>query len=135
MGIDVAPSERDPARLEEASTADLVREAMAEAKELVRIEVELAKEELAKDRRHLERAATGFGIAVAAAILALCLLSMSLVFALGATALVALAVAGGVFVVGAAAAGLGYGMLPKVPFAKTRDRLQSDVNQLKEHIA
>ena len=30
---------------------------------------------------------------------------------------------------------LGYGMLPKNPLEKTRNRLENDVNQLKEHIA
>lgn len=135
MAIDVSPSERNPAMLEEASTADLVREAMDEAKELVRLEVELAKEEVKEELKQVERAAIGFGIAAAASVIVLCLLAMALVFALGGTALAALAVAGGFLVVGGLAAWIGYGMLPKKPMEKTRHRLQNDVNQLKEHIA
>jgi uncharacterized membrane protein YqjE len=135
MAIDVSPSERSPAMLEEASTADLVREAMDEAKELVRLEVELAKEEVKEELKQVEHAAIGFGIAAAASVLVLCLLAVALVLALGGTALAALAVAGAFLVIGGLAAWLGYGMLPKSPLVKTRHRLQNDVNQLKEHIA
>ena len=135
MAFDVSPSERNPAMLEEASTADLVREAMEEAKELVRLEVELAKEEVKEELKQVERAAIGFGIAAAASVIVLCLLATALVFALGGTALAALAVAGGFLVAGLVAAWVGYGMLPKKPMEKTRHRLQNDVNQLKEHIA
>lgn len=135
MAIEVSPSERNPALLEEASTADLVKEAMDEAKELVRLEVELAKEEVKEELKQVEHAAIGFGIAAAASVIVLCLLAMALVFALGGTALAALAVAAGFLVAGGIAAWIGYGMLPKSPLEKTRHRLQNDVNQLKEHIA
>jgi uncharacterized membrane protein YqjE len=135
MAIDVPISERTPAQLEESSTADLVREAMDEARELVRLEVELAKEEVREELKMVQRAAIGFGIAAATGIIVLSLLSVALVLALGGTALAALGVAGGFLVVGALAAWFGYGMLPKKPLEKTRNRLQNDVNQLKEHIA
>ena len=135
MATDAPPSERSPAQLEESSTADLVREAMDEAKELVKLEVELAKEEVREELKQVQRAAIGFGIAAATGIIVLSLLSVALVLALGGTALAALAVAGGFLVVSVVAAWLGYGMLPKSPLEKTRHRLQNDVNQLKEHIA
>lgn len=136
MGIEVSPSsERNPALLEEASTADLVRGAMDEARELVRLEVELAKEEVKEEVAQAKHAAIGFGVAAGASVIVLCLLAMALVFALGGTALAALAVAGGFLVVGGLAAWIGYGMLPKSLLEKTRNRLQTDVNQLKEHIA
>jgi hypothetical protein len=38
-------------------------------------------------------------------------------------------------VIGGIAAFVGYGMLPKSPLEKTRNRLEADMNQLKEHIA
>lgn len=136
MAIEISsPSERNPALLEEASTADLVREAMAEAKELVRLEVALAKEEVKEELAHVEHAAISLGIAAGASVIVLCLLAVALVFALGGTALAALGVAGAFLVIGAIAGYLGYGMLPKKPFEKTRHRLENDVNQLKEHIA
>lgn len=136
MAMEVSSSELEPAAMrEEASTADLVREALDEAKELARIELELAKEDVKEELVQVKRAAIGAGVAAGASVLVLCLLAMALVFALGGTAVVALAVAGGFVVLGGLAAGIAYGMLPKSPLEKTRSRLQSDVNQLKEHIA
>jgi uncharacterized membrane protein YqjE len=135
MAIEVSPSERNPAMLEEASTADLVREAMGGAKELVRLEVELAREEVKEELQQLQRAAIAFGIALGASVAFLCLLAVTLVLALGGTALVAVATAGAFLVIAGVAGYAGYGMLPKTPFEKTRHRLQDDMNQLKEHIA
>ena len=121
--------------LEEASTADLVREALDEAKELVRIEIEIAKNEVEKEIAQAKKAAVGFGVALAAGVLVLCLLAVALVLALGGTPLAALGVAGGLLVIGGAAAFAGYSLLPKKPLEVTRHRLKSDVTQLKEHIA
>lgn len=133
--VKMPDSERSPGSLEDASTADLVREAMDEAKELVRLEVELAKQEVKDELRHVERAAIAFGIAIAASIVVMALLAMALVLALGGTALVALAVAAVFLAISGVAGWLGYGMLPKKPLEKTIRRLQTDMNQLKEHIA
>ena len=121
--------------LEEASTADLVREALDEAKELVRIEIEIAKNEVEKEIAQAKKAAVGFGVALAAGVLVLCLLAVALVLALGGTALAALGVAGGLLVIGGIAGFAGYSLLPKKPLETTRHRLKSDVTQLKEHIA
>ena len=131
----VSRSERNPALLEDASTADLVREAMDEAKELLRIEIALAKAEVKEELAQVQHAAISLGIAAGASVIVLCLLAVALVLALGGTALAALGVAGGFLVVGGIAGYIGYGMLPKNPLEKTRHRLENDVNQLKEHIA
>jgi len=136
MAIEISsPSERSPALLEEASTADLVKEAMDEAKELVRLEVALAKEEVKEELKEVQHAAICLGIAAGASVIVLCLLAVAIVLALGGTALAALGVAGGFLVIAGVAGYLGYGMLPKKPMEKTRHRLENDVNQLKEHIA
>ena len=135
MALEVPPSERSLASLEEASTADLVREAMNEARELVRLEVELAKEEVKEELAQVKRAAIVFGIAAGAAVITLSLLAVALVLALGGTALAAVAVAAGFLVVAGASGYAGRGMLPRSPLEKTRNRLQTDMNQLKEHIA
>ena len=135
MVIDVPASERSPAMLEEASTAELVKEAMDEARELVRLEVALAKEEVKEELKQVQHAATSMGIALACSLVVLCLLAVALVLALGGTAVVALLVALAFLVIGVVAAFLGYGMLPKRPMVKTRHRFENDVNQLKEHIA
>lgn len=135
MALEVPPSERSLASLEGASTADLVREAMDEARELVRLEVELAKEEVKEELAQVKRAAIVFGIAAGAAVITLSLLAVALVLALGGTALAAIAVAAGFLVVAGVAGYAGRGMLPRAPLEKTRNRLQTDMNQLKEHIA
>lgn len=121
--------------LEEASTADLVREALDEAKELVKIEVALAKDEVKKEVAQMKRAAIGFGIGLVFSVLFLTTMATALVLALGGTALVALAVAGGFLLIGGIAAYAGYAMMPKKPLERTRHRLETDVNQLKEHFA
>jgi hypothetical protein len=135
MVIEVPASERSPAMLEEASTAELVKEAMDEGRELIRLEVALAKEEVKAELKQVQHAAISMGVAAACALMVLCLLSVALVLALGGTAVVALLVALAFLVVGGLAAFLGYGMLPKRPMEKTRHRFENDVNQLKEHIA
>gem|GEM_PF-1148202 len=135
MSLEPIPSSVTPGTLEEASTVDLVKEALDEAKELVRLEVELAKEEVREEVKQVRNASIAFAVAAAAGLLVLCLLGVALVLALGGTALAALGVAGGFLVLGAAAGWTAYGMLPKKPLEKTRNRLQADVNQLKEHIA
>jgi uncharacterized membrane protein YqjE len=135
MATEAPPSERSPAFLEAASTADLVREAMDGGRELVRLEVALAKEEMKAELKHVQRAAIGIGVAVASMVLVLCLLSVALVLALGGTAVVALLIALVFLVIGGIGGLVGYGMLPKAPLERTRHRLEKDVHQLKEHIA
>lgn len=121
--------------LEEASTADLVREALDEAKELVRLEVELAKSEMTEELHEAKMAAVGFAVGAAFMVLALCLLSVALVLALGGTAIIALAVAGGFVMVAGAGALFGYSKLPKKPLERTRNRVTGDIKSLKEHLA
>lgn len=135
MSIDKRPPAGDQLTLDEPSTAALFREALDEAKELARVEIELAKSEVEMELARAKRAAIGIGVALAAGVLVLSLVALALVLALGGTALIALAVAGAMLVVGGAAAWLGYSLLPKRPFEKTRERLKSDVVHLREHIA
>jgi uncharacterized membrane protein YqjE len=133
MSMNQPPPERLP--LEQASTVDLVKEALDEAKELVRLEVEIAKSEVKQEVAQTKKAAIGFGIALAFALVVLSLLAVAIVLAVGGTALAALAVAGVFLVLGGIAGYLGYTMIPKKPMDKTLNRVKRDVNQLKEHIA
>lgn len=121
--------------LEEASTGDLIREALDEAKELVKIEIALAKTEVEQEIQQAKRAAIGFGIAAGAAMVALSVLAVALVLALGGTALMALLVGGMLAVVAGVSGFLAYTMLPLKPLERTRRRLKTDLNQLKEHVA
>lgn len=129
--------EPPPERLamEEASTVDLFKEALDEAKELVRLEVQLAKTELDAELAQAKKAAFGFALAAAFGVLTACMLAMALVLALGGTPITALLVAGGFTLVAAIGVVIGYSLLPKNPLAQTRHRLDSDFKQLKEHLA
>ncbi|MBX3206998.1 MAG: phage holin family protein [Labilithrix sp.] len=129
------PAAPERLALEEASTADLVREALDEAKELVRLEIEIARREVESEIVRAKRAAIGFAVALAATVVVLSLLALALVLSLGGTAVVALAVAGVLFVLGGVAAFVGYSTLPRRPLERTRHRLGRGVSQLKEHIA
>jgi hypothetical protein len=126
---------KEPRVREETSTAQIVRDALNETKELVRIEIEIAKNEAKMDLAQAKLAAIGFAIAASASVLVLCVLAVALVLALGGTAVVALLVAAAFLIIGGGAAYAGYALMPKKPFERTRHRFESDVYQLKEHIA
>jgi len=82
----------------------------------------------------VKTAAILLGLAGALAIVALAIFDVAVVIALGTTVTAALSVA---FIVVAEVAVLGfigYRMLPKAPLARTRERLASDVRELKEHV-
>lgn len=125
----------NPIVVEEASTADLVREALEDAKELVRVEVAFATSEIEAQVTRAKVAAIGIGVACGALLLVLCMLAVALVLALGGTPTVALLVAAAWVVVGGVAAAIGYALMPKKPLERTRERLKNDVGQLKERIA
>jgi hypothetical protein len=128
------PSKPTDPLYEQTSTAALLKEAFDGTKELVRIEIELARADVKDETRRSKRAAIAFAFALAATLVGICLLSVALVLALGAAAHVALLVAAGFFLAGLGAALAGYTLLPKAPLGRTRDRLQLDANQFKEHL-
>jgi hypothetical protein len=127
--------EKETTMATEKSTADLVREAADEAKELVRIEVALAKDEARKEVKEIEGAAAAFAVAAAALIVCLALLAVAIVLAVGATVPAALIVAACFFVLAGIGAGVGYALIPKKPLEHTRERVGADVHQLEEHAA
>src|SRR5688572_2585653 len=72
------------------STPELVRQTMEETKELVRIEVSLAREELRDDIVQLKTVAIVGSAALVVALLTLSTLVLTIVLALGGTVVVAL---------------------------------------------
>ena len=124
----------DPA-LESYSTVELAKQAFDEAKELVSLEVQLAKVEALSEIRRLRSAAIAAGVAFALVLLALAALITALILALGAGAIGALIVAGGLLLLGGGAAAYAYSTLPKAPLDQTRERLKDDIQRLREHTA
>ncbi len=117
----------------EKSTADLVRDAVAETKQLVRAEAELAKNEVRQELKTTEGAAIGFGVAAASMIECLALLAVALVLALGAAPATALVASLCFLAAAGVAAAIGYALIPKRSLERTRERLTTDVHELKEH--
>lgn len=117
---------------DEASTLELLSEAVSETRDLVRIELALARAEVTFEIERARRAAVAFAIAVASLVMVLCSLAVTLVLALGGTVAVSLATAAVMLVVGVVASFVGYALLPKKPLERTIERWESDVNQLKE---
>lgn len=115
-------------------TADLVREAILDAKELLKAEVELAKEEMRTEIRQAKSTAAAMGVATACILFGVALVLVGIALAIDVAPLPALLIGIGLLVVGIIVGVAGYGRLPKQPLPATRARLQTDVRLLKEHI-
>jgi hypothetical protein len=117
-------------------TAELFREAIDETRELARLEVELAKEELWTELRSAKVGAITMGAGAAAALsgVTLCLVAIAMAFH---REWLAALIIGGILLVLAAALVLGgYAALPRRPLlGETKERLEADLKQLKERVA
>jgi uncharacterized membrane protein YqjE len=134
--LDVAIPNRPPSNtsLDSLPTTELMRQVLDETKELVRIETRLAREEIQADLIQLKGVAVFGGVAALLALLTLSTLVVALVLALGGGALVALVASAALLLGASVAGGIAYQKLPKPPLARTRERLKTDMMQLKEHI-
>lgn len=112
----------------------MLRKALDGTKELVRLELALAREELKEDVRRLEVAAILAGVAILLVLLTLSTLVVALVLAVGATPVSALLVSAALAAIGGALALAAYKKMPRVPLERTRARLKSDVHQIGEHL-
>src|SRR5205814_319288 len=113
MPIDSPLSERNPDVLEAMPTSALVKEMFDETKQLVKLEIELAKDEAKIELKKAERAGIAAGIGLVASILMLAMLSVLVVLAIGGTPLAALAVAGFWLLVSGGAGFYAYTAIPR----------------------
>ncbi len=114
---------------------DLVKDALKDAQELMKIEVALAKNEAQQDINKLKGSAIAFGIAAVGAILMLAMLLMAAALALGG-AVPALIMAGVLLVWSGTAAYVGYRLIPReAPLQDTKNHAQTQANILKERVA
>jgi uncharacterized membrane protein YqjE len=128
------PTLEPEAPLENASAGELVREALDEARYLVRLEVALAKEEVKREVGAAKSAGIAFGVAAAASLLGVALILVAFALAIFPGPLPAL-VMGLILVAAGALAGVtGRKLLPKKPLVDTRHRLETDLETLKEHV-
>lgn len=110
----------------ETPTVDLVKEAVQDARELVRAEIDLAKVDLREEAGRLKIAAFALGAAAGAAVFggAMLLVALSLAIAVG--PLPALFIGLGLVALAAIAMAVGYDQLPRRALRRTRDRLEAD---------
>jgi hypothetical protein len=114
-------------------TSDLLKQALAEARELVELEVRIAKEEMREELGRTKRSAIAGAAAAVLALLTLSALVMALILGLGGGVREALLVALGLGVLGGTAGAVTYALAPKAILPRTRDNLKKDVHELKEH--
>ncbi len=120
--------------LEGVCTAELMFRAAGEARDLFLAEVALAVDEVRSELKRFRTVLIAAAIAAFSLLLVVTMLAFALVLALGGTALAALGACAIFFLVFAIAAFVAKSSLPENPLARTRERLSSDVQTLKEHI-
>ena len=118
----------------EVPSTELVREALDDAKRLIRLEVELAKEEVRREVAATKSAGIAIGAGAIALIVGVSLLLVALALAIFPGPIPSLVI-GLVLVIGAGIAGFaGVKLLPKKPLAETRRRIETDIETVKERI-
>lgn len=121
--------------LDQTSTVELAKLALAEAKELIELEIQLAKVEARAELKRVKSAAIAAGVAFTLVLLGLSALVTALILALGVAAIYALAVGGALLLLGGIASAYAYSSVPKAPLDQTRERLKDDIKRLREHTA
>ena len=119
----------------DASTTDLLREAIAETRRLVVLEVALAKEEVRLELAETKRAVVMFAVAAVAAVLAaaMCFVALGLAIFPGPAPVLAI---GAVLIASSIILGvLAWKRTPKNPLGRTRERLETDAHVLKERVS
>ncbi len=117
---------------ETKSTTDLVREAVDEARDLIRAEVRLATAEAKIELEQTKAAVVTFGVAGAIGFIGSTLLAVAIPLAFARPAIAAL-VTGGVFLVLAGGIALAaYIVMPKKPMKMTRETTQHELTKLEE---
>ncbi len=127
--------DRLSSRTPSVPTGELIKQALEDARELVRIEVGLAKDEARSEVKAFKQAAIAGAIALLAALLMLSTATMALVLAiahLGHPAWIALAVAVVYLALAGAMAWVAYRRLPKEVAPAARKQIERDVAQIKD---
>jgi VIT1/CCC1 family predicted Fe2+/Mn2+ transporter len=119
----------------DSSTTDLVREALVEAKELLQVEVALARDEMTQEINRVKRSAIALGAAVGAGVLGVAMVLVAIALAISPGPMPALLIGLSLLVLAVILGVLGYGNVPKQPLVRTRSRLSTDARLLKEHVA
>jgi Putative Actinobacterial Holin-X, holin superfamily III len=114
---------------------DLIREVFADTRELVRIEVALARDELGHEVTAAKASAIALGCAAAVSLVSFTMFLVALVLALGVGWVGALVVGAILLALALSLAFIGWSTLPMKPLEQTKGRLQANVERLKERMA
>jgi hypothetical protein len=129
---ELAPARPPPP--EDASAAELLRDAVSEARQLITLEVSLAKDEMRREVVSAKSAGIALGASAVAAIVALALLFTALALAIFPGPVPALLL-GLILMVGATLGAIaGMKLLPRKPLEDTRRRFGTNVESLKESV-
>ena len=116
------------------SSVELIREAMDEARQLIILEVALAKDEVKREAVATKSAAIALVVGAAVLLVGASLLLVALALAIFPGPIPSL-VLGLLLIAAAAIAGVaGVKLLPKKPLGETRRRLETDFENVKERI-
>jgi hypothetical protein len=134
MAQPIDRSVSNPPAAAEEPTGDLIRDVINETRQLVQLEVALAREEVRIEMGRARLAGIVLGTAAGTGLsgLTVCLVAIVLTFSIPSVA--ALAMGAGLLSLAAVGGWLGWKRLPKRPMNETRSRLEADFKQLKEHI-
>jgi hypothetical protein len=131
-----SPGAPEPVRESDQATessAALLREAIDEARELVRLEAELARQELKEEIVRTKAAGMAFGAAAVTGIAGFTMLVATIAFAAGRSWLCALLLGAALLLVAGLFVLVGYRSVPT--FAVTRERVEASLRGLRERIA
>jgi hypothetical protein len=117
----------------EIGTVELVQRTMSDARELVRLEVALAKDELQTDLIEAKAAIIRAGIAVVLAMSGVASLVVAFGLALGPIAALALALV--LLTIAATLGRAAFQRLPKKPLSSTLQRLRADESTIGDHLS
>lgn len=114
---------------------DLVRDAFGQIQQLVRLEVALARDEVRTEVTQAKASGIALGAAAALAVSGFTLLLVAVASVFAPMWLAAVVVGGILLAVAATLGAIGWKAMPPRLLGQTRERLESDVKQLKERVA
>jgi hypothetical protein len=119
----------------EPPVTELIREILGDTGELVRIEVALARDELRHEAASAKASAIAMGSAAAVLVAAFTMLLVALVLALRVGWIGAIVVGAILLAIALALGLIGWKVMPSRPLGETKERLQANVERLRERIA
>jgi hypothetical protein len=117
-----------------APTTELLRQALGEVGEVVRLEVAVARQQVTTELAAGKAAAIALGAASVATLMALAMLLVAIALALPIPWIGAAVIGGVLLALAAGLAVVGWRRLPKRPLEKTKNRLETDIAEAKERL-